>query len=351
MSPRALPILPTLRGYKSSWLAADALAGLTLVAIAIPEQMATAHLAGMPEVAGFYAFVAGSLLFALFGRHARMSVGADSTIAPVFAAGVATLAVTGSPTYAHLVSATALLVGALLVVAGLLRLGWIADFFPVPVVTGVLAGIGVEIFVKQFPTVLGLPGGGTTTIGRVRTFFDQLGQFNGWSLVIAVGVLAIIVVFDMVDRRIPGALIGIVGATALVSAAGLGEPRREDRRTRPCHPARGWRSPTPAFTSWDSSWGRPLPWRSCASCRPRPRLARRPAAGGPSEETKAKDFSVDLAAVGAGSLLAGLAGSFAVDASPPADGRRRFGRRQVPGGQPGGRRPPSSSSWPLRPAY
>ena len=221
MASRTLPILPSLRGYKSSWLAADAIAGLTLVAIAIPEQMATAHLAGMPEVTGFYAFVAGFLLFALFGRHALMSVGADSTIAPVFAAGVATLAVAGSPTYVHLVSATALLVGALLVVAGLLRLGWIADFFPVPVVTGLLAGIGVEIFLKQLPTVLGLPGGGTTTIGRVRTFFDQLNQFNGWSLAIALGVLAIIVVCDLVDRRIPGALIGIVGATALVSAAGL----------------------------------------------------------------------------------------------------------------------------------
>ena len=132
MATRTLPIFPTLRGYRSSWLAADAIAGLTLVAIAIPEQIATAHLAGMPEVTGFYAFVAGSLLFALFGRHRLMSVGADSTIAPVFAAGVATLAVTGSPTYVHLVSATALLVGALLVAAGLLRLGWVADFFPGP---------------------------------------------------------------------------------------------------------------------------------------------------------------------------------------------------------------------------
>ena len=232
-----LPVLPTLRGYKSSWLAADALAGLTLVAIAIPEQMATAHLAGMPEVTGFYAFVAGSLLFALFGRHPLMSVGADSTIAPVFAAGVATLAVTGSPTYEHLVSATALLAGGLLLAAGLLRLGWIADFFPVPVVTGLLAGIGVEIFVKQLPTVLGLPGGGTTTIGRVRTFFDQLHQFNGWSLAIAIGVLVIIVVSDKVDRRVPGALIGIVGATALVSAAGLVSHGVQDRWTGQCRPA------------------------------------------------------------------------------------------------------------------
>ena len=138
-----LPILPTLQGYKVSWLTADVAAGLTLVAIVIPEQMATAHLANMPAVAGFYAFIAGSLLFALFGRHPRMSVGGDSTIAPVFAAGVAALTATGSATYTHLVSATALIVGALLVAAGLLRLGWIADFFPLPVVTGVLAGIGL----------------------------------------------------------------------------------------------------------------------------------------------------------------------------------------------------------------
>ena len=248
-----LPVLPTLRGYKSSWLAADALAGLTLVAIAVPEQMATAHLANMPAVTGFYAFMAGSLLFALFGRHPRMSVGADSTIAPVFAAGVATLAVTGSATYVHLVSATALVVGGLLLVAGLLRLGWIADFFPLPVVTGVLAGIGVEIFVKQVPTVLGLPGGGTTTIGRVRTVVNQLGKFNGWSLAIAAGVLAIVVLGEKIDRKGPGPL-----------SASLGRRCSSARRDLPshgvhvvgavqCRAARSWHCLTPASTSWARS--------------------------------------------------------------------------------------------------
>ena len=142
--PRVLPVLPTLKGYQKSWLVADVAAGLTLVAIAIPEQMATAHLANMPAVAGFYAFIAGSLVFALFGRHPRLSVGADSTIAPVFAAGVVAVAATGSRDYTHLVSAVALMVGALLVGAGLLRLGWIADFLPLPVIDGLLAGIGIE---------------------------------------------------------------------------------------------------------------------------------------------------------------------------------------------------------------
>jgi MFS superfamily sulfate permease-like transporter len=84
--PPLLALVPSsLRGYRTSWLAADVVAGFTLVAIAVPEQMATARLVGMPAVVGLDAFVVGSLLFALFGQHRQMSVGADSTIAPILA--------------------------------------------------------------------------------------------------------------------------------------------------------------------------------------------------------------------------------------------------------------------------
>ncbi len=310
--------MPTLRGYKVSWLTADSVAGLTLVAIAIPEQVATAHLANMPAVTGFYAFVAGSVLFALFGRHPRMSVGADSTIAPVFAAGVATLAVAGSPTYAHLVSATALIVGVLLVIAGLLRLGWIADFFPLPVVTGLLAGIGLEIFVKQLPTVLGLPGGGTTTIGRVKTFFQQLGHFNPWAFGIAVAVLGIILIADRVDHRIPGALIGVVGSTALVAEANLTSHGVQVLGpVQASFPHLGL--PQASFQQLSKLIATALTVgflcivQISATVRSSPDSG----AGGTEEQFKPEDFNVDLAAVGAGSLLAGLAGAFAVDASPP----------------------------------
>jgi sulfate permease, SulP family len=315
---RALPVLTTLRGYKLAWLTADAVAGLTLVAIAIPEQVATAHLANMAAVTGFYAFVAGSLLFALFGRHARMSVGADSTIAPVFAAGVAALAAAGSPTYIHLVSATALIVGVLLGLAGLLRLGWIADFFPLPVVTGLLAGIGVEIFVKQLPTIFGLPGGGTTTIGRLRTFFQQLGDFNPWAFGIAVGVLAIIVAAEKVDRRIPGALIGVVLSTALVAAANLTSHGVQVLGPiEATFPHLGL--PQASFHQLSKlivtalTVGFLCIVQISATVRSSPANA----SGDAKEPVRPEDFNIDLAAVGAGSLLAGLAGSFAVDASPP----------------------------------
>ncbi len=187
-------IPPTLRGYRRSWLGPDVLAGLTLAAIAVPEQMATARLAGMPAVAGLYAFLAGSVLFAVLGRSGQMSVGADSTIAPVLAAGVAELAAAGTPRYAHLVSFLALMAGALLIAVGLLRLGWIGEFLSTPVVTGVLAGIAVQILVRQLPAILGLPVGGTTTAGRVQKVAGQIGHANLWFAGIAVAVFAVILV-------------------------------------------------------------------------------------------------------------------------------------------------------------
>lgn len=94
MSGRTLPDRPTwvfasLRGLRADWLARDLIAGLLLTAIAVPEQLATARLAGLPPNTGLIAFVAGSLAFAIFGANRFLSAGADSTIAPIFAGGLA----------------------------------------------------------------------------------------------------------------------------------------------------------------------------------------------------------------------------------------------------------------------
>src|SRR4051812_23660772 len=93
------PLLRSLQGWKVRALPADLAAGLTLAAIAIPEQMATARLGGFTPETGFYAFIAGSLGFALFGANRFLSCGADSTITPIFAGGLALLAAGGSPEY------------------------------------------------------------------------------------------------------------------------------------------------------------------------------------------------------------------------------------------------------------
>jgi high affinity sulfate transporter 1 len=291
-------------------LGADLVAGLGLFALAVPEQIATAHLAVMPAAAGLYAFVAGSLMFAVIGSHRHMSVGADSTIAPVFAAGVAAVAVAGTPRYTHLVTFMALLVGVLIVAVGLLRLGWISKFLSSPVITGILAGIAVEIVVRQLPAVLGIPGGGTTTVGRLRNVFDQLGQVNGWAVGIAVFVFLIIVVAHHIDRRIPGpllALLASIGAFAGglkahgVASIGAVHGGLPTLSIPPVQLADLRRVLGPALTV-------------AFVCVVQTAATARSSETDPSTS---QEFDRDLVALGAGNLLAGLSGSFPVDASPP----------------------------------
>jgi high affinity sulfate transporter 1 len=308
---KSWPILPTLRGYQVSWLGPDVLAGLTLVAIAVPEQMATARLAGMPTVAGLYAFVAGSLVFALLGRGRQISVGADSTIAPIIAAGVAGVAVVGTSQYTHLVSFLALMVGVLVLAVGLLRLGWISELFSTPVITGVLAGIAVEIVVRELPAILGLAGGGTTTIGRVTKVVDQLGHTNGWSVAIAVVVLAVIVVAELVDHRIPGALIGLVASILVVAGAGL--------VTHGVQVVGSIHGGLPSFALPSASFLQArhllVPALTIAFIVVAQTAAtvRSSSAGAPATQ----DFNVDLVGIGAGNVVAGVSGAFPLNSSPP----------------------------------
>src|SRR3984885_4959534 len=120
---RAPPLFTSLHGYQRAWLSADVAGGMTLLVIAVPEQLATSRLAGMPPITGFYAFAAGTVAFAVLGSSPQMSVGADSTIAPLFAVGIARFATTGSPDYIDLVGILALVVGAIVALVGILRLG------------------------------------------------------------------------------------------------------------------------------------------------------------------------------------------------------------------------------------
>jgi high affinity sulfate transporter 1 len=311
---KSWPVVPTLQGYKAAWLGSDVLAGLTLVAIAVPEQMATARLVGMPAIAGLYAFVAGSLVFALLGRSRQMSVGADSTIAPIIATGVVAVVAVGTPQYDHVVSFLAIMVGALVVVVGLLRLGWVSELFSTPVITGVLAGIAVEIVVRQLPAILGVTGGGSSTVSRVRAVVDEIGHTNGWSVGIAVVVLALIVVAEHIDRRIPGALIGLVASIVAVAAIGL--VARGVQVVGSIHG--GLPSMALPSVSWLDARHLIAPALTIAFVVVAQTAAtvRASSAGAPATQ----DFNVDLMAIGAGSLVAGVSGSFAVNSSPPRTG-------------------------------
>src|SRR6195952_5159449 len=210
------PVFRSLASFRPSDLPGDLIAGLTLAAIAIPEQMATARLGGFSPQIGFFAFIAGSLGFAMLGGNRFLSCGADSTITPIFAGGLLLMATSGSPDYQALAIALALLVGVILVVGSLFRLGWIANLLSTPVTVGFLAGISVHILVSQMPGVLGLPSPKGPTLDKIAVLAQHLGESNFYTLCIGFGVFAIVAGSEKISAKIPGALIGLIGATAAV---------------------------------------------------------------------------------------------------------------------------------------
>src|SRR5215472_3512949 len=218
---RPWPLFRSLAAYRPGFLPSDLIAGLTLAAIAIPEQMATARLGGFEPQIGFFAFMAGSVGFAMLGGNRFLSCGADSTITPIFAGGLAALAATGTPDYQALAIALALMVGVMLITSSIFRLGGIANLLSVPVTVGFLAGISVHILVSQLPGVLGLASPDGPTLARIATIARDLGHANPYTICIGFGVLAVVFISEAISAKIPGALIGLVAATALVILAGL----------------------------------------------------------------------------------------------------------------------------------
>ena len=321
------PMLRSLRGWRISALPADLAAGLTLAAIAIPEQMATAKLGGFTPETGFFAFMAGSLGFALFGANRFLSCGADSTITPIFAGGLALLAASGSSEYGSLAAALALLVGIMLVLAGGFRLGGIANLLSVPVTVGFLAGIAVHIIVSQLPGVLGLPSPSGPTLARIATLAGELAKANAYTILIGFGVLATVTICERISARIPGALIALAASTMFVIAAGL------ERQGVPVIGEISGALPMPSMPLiGPEQWAKlvPLAFLIAVVVMVQTSATTR---SFPSDPSRPADVDRDFLGAGAGSLLGGLFGAFPVNASPPRTGIvvETGGRSQVAG--------------------
>jgi len=306
-------LFTSLRGYRIGWLPRDFIAGLMLAAIAIPGQLATARLAGMPPETGLYAFAAGSLAFAAFGANRFMSVAADSTIAPIFAGALASWAAAGTPHYAELVTLLALMVGAILLTVGLLRAGWLATLLSTPVTTGFLAGIAIHIMVGQLPTLLGISEAHGHLLLRLFHILGRLGEANPYTLALGAGVLIVTLGTARISAKVPGALIGVVAAGVAVALFHL--KTRGVSLLDPLHVE----LPRLALSSLPEARdiGRLLPLALIVAmvCIMQTSAV---ASTFPSEEGRPDDASRDFAGVGAGSIVAGLTGSFPVDASPPS---------------------------------
>ena len=213
-----IPILGWLPVYRSSWLRSDLMAGVTTAAVVIPQAMAYATLAGLPLEVGLYASLTPMVVYALLGTSRILSVSVTSTISLLTAAVLATAVSTTDPGEILVAAGTlAVLVGLLLILAGIFRLGFLANFISAPVLAGFKAGIGVVIAVGQIGKALGfsVPKGGfvETVLETIRS----LDEAKGGAILVALLVLAILVWLPRFKRRVPAALVAVAAAIMAAS--------------------------------------------------------------------------------------------------------------------------------------
>jgi high affinity sulfate transporter 1 len=220
---QGLPILQGVLPIEASQVPAEVIAGLTLAALAIPEVMGYTKIAGTPVVTGLYTVLIPAVLFVLFGSSRHLVVGADSATAAILAAGLVGLAAVGSDEYVALAAVLAFMAAGFLLLARLFGLGFLADFLSRTVLVGFLTGVGVQVALGQVAGMLGLVGSGHGTLSKVWDDLQQLGQVNVYALATAFVVVLVILGAKRVSRKIPGALIAVVGAIGLSWALDLGQ--------------------------------------------------------------------------------------------------------------------------------
>jgi high affinity sulfate transporter 1 len=187
----------------------------------VPVALAYASLAGLPPEYGLITAFAALAAYAVFGTSRHLRVTTSSTMAVMSLSLVAPLAGGDPAQFVALSAALALIVGALLVIAGLARLGFISEFLAKPVVTGFVFGVAVTIIVGQLPKLLGIPGTSGSVFDQLRSILQQLPDIDPLTLAVGALSLLLILVLQRVDRRIPGPLVALILGIAAVVAFDL----------------------------------------------------------------------------------------------------------------------------------
>jgi high affinity sulfate transporter 1 len=222
-----VPGLALLFSYNPRWLPKDLVAGLVLTALLVPQGMAYAELAGLPAITGLYTSILCLVGYALFGPSRILVLGPDSSLGPMIAATILPLvAAGGDPQHAvALASALALMTGAITLLAGVCRLGFVADLISKPTMIGYMNGLAVTILVGQLPKLFGFSVEAEGFLGEVMGFVHGVatGETVPPSLAIGVSGLILIVAFQRVLPKVPGVLVVVVLSIIAVALFGLGE--------------------------------------------------------------------------------------------------------------------------------
>jgi sulfate permease, SulP family len=220
-----LPLFESTRPLNRSILLANLTAGISLAALNIPQAMGYAKIAGMPVITGLYTLLLPMVAFAAFGSSRYLVVASDSATAAILAGGLSGLASAGNPDYASMAQLVALLTAVLLLLARILKLGFLADFLSRTVLIGFLTGVGFQVGIAVLSQMLKVEVHGTNPVGQLFQTLRQLPNTHIPTFCLSAGVVAFVIVLHRIAPRFPGALIAVVGtiaASALFDFAGHG---------------------------------------------------------------------------------------------------------------------------------
>jgi len=213
-TPRKMRLFQSLRPLTPRGAVRDTIAGLQLAAMNIPQALGYTKIAGTPVVTGFYTLLFPLIAFATFGSSRYLVVAADSATAAILAGGVSAIAPLGSARYLELASLVALITAGFLLIARMLKLGFLADFLSQTVLVGFLTGVGFQVSIAVLGTMLGLNVTAHRTVLQLAQVIRNLPHLNSIALAISVAVVVCVLGLHAVSPKIPGPLVAVAGAIA-----------------------------------------------------------------------------------------------------------------------------------------
>jgi len=218
-----LRVFESLRPFSRSGAVHDVLAGVTLASMNIPQVLGYTRIAGTPVVTGLYTVLLPLVAFAAFGSSRHLVVAADSATAAIFSSSLSEMAAPASEKYMALVGMVALLTAAFLLLARILKLGFLADFLSRTVLIGFLTGVGFQVGIAMLGDMLGVVVQSHRTLVQAWEVLQGLPRFNTPTLVLSALVAGCILLGNHVAPRLPVALIAVVGTIAASAAFGFAE--------------------------------------------------------------------------------------------------------------------------------
>jgi len=215
-------VFPSLRNYQRDWFRGDVVAGLTVWAVLVPSALAYATIAGVSPVVGLYAAPAALILYAALGSSRQLITGPSAAAAALSAAVVGNAVAKNADQFVATTAALAICVGLAALAAGLLRLGFLANFISEPVLKGFIVGLSLTIMVGQVPRLFGIEPGTGDFFERLWDFLINIGETSWLTLLVGAGSLVVLFGFPRLIPAIPGTLAAVVLGIAAVEIFDLG---------------------------------------------------------------------------------------------------------------------------------